>query len=310
MIVNEAVVAAFLVAAFASAIPLLLAAMGETVGEQSGVLNIGQEGMLLFGAYFAYVTTLATGSFWLGFLGGAVAGMVLAAVMVVLSVWLSANQIVVGIGLLLAGSGMTSMLFDWFYADAAPRVGSSDVWRLPLLSELPIVGAAVFSQHGMLYLTFGIAWMTSIWLYRTGSGLRLRSAGQSPASLDVVGGSVRRVRSIAVWFSGALSGLGGAYLALISAGTFTPAMTHGLGFLAIVVAMLSRGKLLWVVLVALAYGLFIATGTALQLGGSGLSTELITILPFVAVLAALVLFARNGSALPPALATAYVRGER
>lgn len=307
---NEAVMTAFFVAAFASAAPLLFAAIGETVGEQAGVLNLGIEGLMLVGGYFAFVATLASGSFWVGFLCGAVAGSALSSIMMVLSIWLGGNQIVVGIGVTLAGTGVSSMLFESNFADSLPRLGLADAWAIFPLSEIPIVGAALFSQHGMLYVVLVMAVLTSIWLYRTQPGLRLRSAGRSPVSLDVVGGSVIGTRSLAVLFGGTMAGLGGAYLALISAGTFTPGMTHGMGFLAIVVAMLARGRLLWVVLISLIYGLFVATGTALQLGGSGLSTDVITMMPFITVLVALVVFGRKGSALPPALATSYIRGSR
>ncbi|MFV0434813.1 MAG: ABC transporter permease [Leucobacter sp.] len=306
---SEAALTAFLLAVFASAIPLLLAAIGETVGEQSGVLNVGIEGLLLVGGYFGFVATLASGSLWLGFLCGALAGVVLGAVMMVLAVWCGVNQIVVGIGITLAGTGVSSMLYDWAFADSRPRLGRAEQWALFPLSELPVVGPAVFSQPGMFYLALVIAVLTSLWLTRTRPGLRLRAAGQRPASLDAVGGSVVRTRSFAVLFGGAMAGLGGAYLALVSAGTFTPGMTHGLGFLAIVVTMLARGRVLWAVLISLLYGLFVAAGTALQLSAISIPSDVVTMAPFVAVMVTLVLFdGRN--ALPPALAAPYVRGAR
>ncbi len=306
---NEAVVSAFLLAMFASMIPLLLAALGESVGEQAGVLNVGLEGVLLVGGYAAFATTLATGNFWLGFLCGALAGAALQAVLVVLSVWLNANQIVVGIGITLAGTGISSMLYEASFAGSRPRLGLPDVWTIYPLSEIPIAGSVLFARPGMFTLTFVIAMVTAVWLARTMPGLRLRAAGQSPAALDAAGGSVVRIRSLAVLFGGVMAGLGGAYLALVSAGTFTPGMTHGLGFLAIVVAMLSRGRVLWTVGISLIYGLFIATGTALQLTSVNLPNDVITMAPFVAVMIVLAI-SRGGSALPPALAVPYVRSSR
>lgn len=306
---SEAMITAFLLAAFASMIPLLLAALGESVGEQAGVLNVGLEGVLLVGGYAAFAATHASGSFWLGFLCGALAGVALQAVLMVLSVWLNANQIVVGIGITLAGTGMSSMLYDWSFAESRPRLGLPEAWTLFPLSEIPIVGPVLFARHGMFTLTFVLAALVAIWLSRTAPGLRLRAAGQRPAALDTAGGSVVRVRSFAVLFGGATAGLGGAYLSLVSAGTFTPGMTHGLGFLAIVVAMLSRGRVRWIVAISLIYGLFIATGTALQLTVISLPNDVITMAPFVAVMLVLAC-SRKGSALPPALAAPYVRGAR
>ncbi|MFC5337480.1 ABC transporter permease [Leucobacter denitrificans] len=306
---SETFLTAFIVAVLASAIPLLLASIGETVGEQSGVLNIGMEGLMLVGGYFGFVGTLVSGSFWVGFLSGAAAGIALSMVMMVLCVWLGLNQIVVGIGIGLAGAGVSSVLYDFQFAESKPRLGLDTPWTIPFLSDLPVVGKGLFAQPGMFYVSLIILVLTSIWLYKTTPGLRLRSAGQKPASLDAAGGSVMRTRSLAVLFGGAMSGLGGAYLALISAGTFTPGMTNGVGFLAIVVAMLARGRFTWVLLISIVYGLFVAMGTVLQLTTLNIPNDVVHMMPFVAVMIVLTFFARR-SALPPALATAYVRGAR
>jgi len=227
----------------------------------------------------------------------------------ILCVWLGVNQIVVGIGLILAGTGVSSVLYNFQFAESKPRVGV-DPWRIPLLSDIPVVGPGVFSQPGMFYIAILLPVLVSIWMYRTTPGLRLRSAGQKPASLDAAGGSVMLTRSLAVLFGGAMSGLGGAYLALVSAGTYTPGMTHGMGFLAIVVAMLARGRMLWVILIALIYGVFIAMGTVLQLTTLNIPNDVVIMMPFVAVMIVLTFFSRGSSAIPPALATAYVRGTR
>ena len=308
----EAMATAFLLALFAAAIPLLLAAVGETVGEQSGVLNVGLEGVLLVGGYSGFAAALSSGSLWLGFACGALAGAALASIMAVLSVWLGVNQIVVGIGLTLAGTGVSSMLYDHVYAASRPRLGRAPGVSIPWLTDLPVAGPVLFGQPGMFYLALALAGLTAWWLRRTGPGLRLRAAGQRPASLDASGGSVVRTRALAVLFGGSAAGLGGAYLALVSAGTFTPGMTHGLGFLAIVVTMLARGRMRWVVAISLVYGLFVATGTALQLTSVAVPNDMITMAPFIAVLVALTFFGGAGgrSALPPALATPYVRGAR
>lgn len=306
---SQAFLTAFIVAVLASGIPLMLAAIGETVGEQSGMLNIGIEGLLLIGGYFGFIGTLSTGSFWVGFLYGMLAGVALSAIMMVLCVWLGLNQIVVGIGITLAGTGVSSVLYDFNFATTKPRLGLDTPWKIPFLSDIPVIGKGLFAQPGMFYVSVLIAILVSIWMYRTTPGLRLRSAGQKPASLDAAGGSVMRTRSLAVLFGGAMSGLGGAYLALISAGTYTPGMTNGLGFLAIVVAMLARGRLTWVALISIIYGLFIAMGTVLQLTTLNIPIDVVHMMPFIAVMIVLTFFARR-SALPPALAIPYVRGAR
>lgn len=310
MMVTEAMLLAFLLAVIANAMPLLLAALGEMVSEQAGVLNVGVEGVLLLGGFAAFATTHVTGSFWLGFLAGAVAGVVLQGSLVVLSVWLGANQIVVGLGVLLAGNGISSMLYERFFAATRPRLGAAPAWLPAWLTELPILGPVVFAQHGMLLLGVLLTVVIGWFLWRSAPGLRVRVAGQHPATLDAVGGSVTRTRAAATLFGGVMAGVGGAYLALLVAGTFTPGMTHGLGFLTIATAMLAGGRTRALVLIALGYGVLVATGTALQFTAISVPSEVIAMAPFVVALLVIGLHRRSGSGLPPALATSYTRGAR
>ena len=146
------------------------------------------------------------------------------------------------------------------------------------------------------------------WVFRSTTwGLNLLAAGQKPEALDAAGVSVLAVRTYAVLTTGALAGLGGAYLAIVGAATFTPFMTQGQGFMAIVIAMLARGKPLWVGVSSFVFGICLSIGTALQLTSINISSDVINMLPYIAIMAALILFAR-GSYLPPALCLPYVRG--
>ncbi|MCX6432575.1 MAG: ABC transporter permease [Actinobacteria bacterium] len=299
----------FIVAVIAGSIPLMLASLGETVGEQSGVLNLGIEGMMLIGGYVAFAVTLASGSFWWGMLAGGIAGLACGALFALLSVWMGLNQIVVGIAITLAGEGITSVLYDKEYSDTSPRLGLPDALSIPLLSKIPAFGESVFSQSAFFWMALAAAGVVAWWLSSTNPGLRNRAAGQMPASLDAAGGSVLRTRSWAVLAGGLFAGLGGAYLALISTGAFTPFMTNGVGYIAIIVTMLSRGRIRWVLVVSGVYGLTIALGTAMQLTTISLPTDVIQMFPFIVVMAMLVIYAR-GSYVPPALGTPYVRGAR
>lgn len=292
-----------------SAMPVLLAAAGETVGQQSGMLGLGAEGLLLLGAYASFATVVTTGNFWLGFVAGALAGALGSLISVLLSVILGANQIVVGIGITLAGTGVTSMLYEAQFADTRPRLDAMDAWQIPGLSDIPVLGKVLFQQPAVFAVGIALVIGVSLWLHRTAPGLRLRAAGQRPASLDAIGGSVQRTRSGAVLFTGAMVGFGGAYLALLSAGTFTPGMTHGLGYIALVIAMLGRGRLGLVCLIALVYGVCVAGGTALQLTEFSVPSDVISIVPFIAVMIVLT-FLTKTLTLPPALAAPYVRGAR
>ena len=301
--------AALLSGAVIAGAPLLFAALGETVSEQGGVLNIGLEGMMLFGAYGGFVVAHWTGSSWIGFLAAAVAGLLVALLMVVFCVRMGRDQIVVGIAILLAVEGLTSLLHAAQFGTSYPRLGAVPTVRVPWLTDVPIVGPSLFGQPAIVYI--GIALVVVIWwvLSRTNPGLHLRAAGWKPAALDNAGVDVLRVRTAAVLVTGALAGLGGGYMAIVVAGVFVPFMTGGMGFIAIVIAMLGRGRPLWVAVGAFLFGIALSSATSLQLAGVTVPTDVVQMLPFVTVILALIIFARQ-SYLPSALAVPYVRGGR
>jgi ABC-type uncharacterized transport system permease subunit len=290
-------------------VSLMFTALGETISERAGVLNIGLEGMMLVGAYIGFGGAYYGHSFWVGFAAGVAGGAFASLFMVVLCVRLGLDQIVVGIAITLAGEGITSVLQDTQFGSTYPRLGAPPTVAIPLLSDIPVLGKSVFDQPLIVYL--GLAGVAAVsWIFRrTNAGLNLRAAGEKPEALDAAGVSVVATRSYAALCTGALAGLGGAYLSIVGAGTFTPFMTQGQGFMAIVIAMLARGKPLWVVMGSFLFGISLSVATALQLAGINISTDVVNLLPFIAIMVALVAFARR-SYLPPALALPYVRGAR
>jgi ABC-type uncharacterized transport system permease subunit len=292
-----------------AAIPLLFAGLGEMVSEQAGVLNVGLEGMMLAGAYGGFVVALEAESTWLGLGAGMVVGGLVSLVMVLLCVRMKLDQIVIGIGIVLVAEGITSLLFDARYAASRPRLPAASEWAVPGLSDLPVLGESIFTQHPIVYIGVAVVIAVHYVLRRTSAGLSLRAAGEKPAALDAAGVSVDRTRTWATLAAGLGGGLGGAYLSVIAAGTFTPFMTQGQGFIAIVIAMLARGTAPWTIVGSLLFGMSLSIATALQLIGVEISTDYVQMLPFIAVIVVLVLFARR-SYLPSALALPYFRGER
>jgi ABC-type uncharacterized transport system permease subunit len=306
-LLTESFLTALVSGGIVAAIPLLFTALGESVSERSGVLNIGLEGMMLLGAYLGFLAAYELHSIWLGFLAGIAGGLTGAVVMVVLSVIMGLDQIVVGIAITLAGEGITSVLQQARFKGTSPGLGNPATVPIPGLSRLPVLGHSLFDQPLLVYLGVGLLALVSYVFRSTTWGLNLRAAGEKPEALDAAGVSVLAVRGYAVLTTGALAGLGGAYLAIVGAGTFTPFMTQGQGFIAIVIAMLARGKPLWVGVSSFVFGICLSIATALQLTSINISTDVINMLPFVTIIVALVVFAR-GSYLPPALCLPYVRG--
>jgi ABC-type uncharacterized transport system permease subunit len=306
---SQVFLGALLFGAVTAAIPLLLAGLGEQMSEKAGVLNIGIEGMMLAGAYLGFVAAFYSGSLWLGFLGGVVGGMAVALVMALLCVRIGLNQIVVGIALTMGLEGLTALLHHFQFSRSYPRLPAAEATVIPLLSDMPLIGPALFRHHLIAYLAVGLVFVMSHIYRRTQLGLNLQAAGDKPAALDVAGIDVMRTRAIAVLTTGALAGVGGAYLANVGAGLFIPFITNGAGFLGIVLAMLARGRPVRVLFGALLFGVCLSLTTAMQVAGINIPTDVIQMLPFLAVMAMLVLFGRRAS-LPAALGIPYERGAR
>ncbi|TIO10353.1 ABC transporter permease [Mesorhizobium sp.] len=306
---SEVFLSALLFGAVTAAIPLLLAGLGEQMSEKAGVLNIGIEGMMLAGAYLGFVGAFYSGSLWLGFFTGAAGGIAVALVMALLCVRIGLNQIVIGIALTLGLEGLTALLHHFQFSRSYPRLPAVDVTVIPLLSDIPVIGPALFRQHLIVYLAIALVFAMGHIYRRTQLGLNLQAAGDKPAALDVAGIDVMRTRTIAVLTTGALAGLGGAFLANVGAGLFIPFITNGAGFLGIVLAMLARGRPVWVLFGALLFGVCLSLTTAMQVAGINIPTDIIQMLPFLAVMIMLVLFGRRAS-LPAALGIPYERGAR
>jgi len=306
---SEVFLSALLFGAVTTGLPLLLAGLGEQISEKAGVLNVGIEGMMLAGAYLGFVGAFYSGSLWLGFLTGAAGGIAVALIMALLCVRIGLNQIVIGIALTLGLEGLTALLHHFQFSRSYPRLPAADATVIPLLSDIPVIGPALFRHHLIVYLAVALVFAMSYLYRRTQLGLNLQAAGDKPAALDVAGIDVIRTRTTAVLTTGALAGLGGAYLANVGAGLFIPFITNGAGFLGIVLAMLARGRPIWVLFGALLFGVCLSLTTAMQVAGINIPTDVIQMLPFLAVMIMLVLFGRRAS-LPAALGIPYERGAR
>jgi simple sugar transport system permease protein len=308
-LVTPAFLTALLAGTVAAALPLLLAGLGEQMSERAGVLNLGLEGMMLAGALAGFAAALASGSFGLGFLAGAAAGVAVAALMAALCVALPLNQVVIGIAITLAMQGATSLGHHVLYSETYPRLPGHAGLAMPVLSDIPVLGPALFTQSPVGWLAIALVPVLA-WLLRgTAAGLNLAAAGERPEALDLAGVSVGLTRAAAVLFAGLMAGLAGAWLACVGAGLFVPFMTNGAGFMAIVLAMLARGRPALVLAGALVVGGATSATTALQVAGFGVPTDLVQMLPYAAIMAVLTVFGRRAG-LPAALGEPYRRGVR
>ncbi len=303
------VVSTILAAAVLAAVPLMLAATGEAIGERAGVLNLGIEGTMLLAGFAAFRLALETGSVVLGLLLGLVVGLVTGVLFGLLVTLAQADQVVVGIGLTLAGTGLSAFLFRDAFGSEQPLLDVGGGRPFDGLSDLvPVVGPPVFGQHWFVYLAFVIVVALDLVLRRSTLGLRFRAAGAAPFAVDAAGVSVSTVRIVATTIAGALSGLAGASLVLVDLGFFRPGITVGAGFIAVALAMLGQLTPWRIAIAAMAFGLLEGLSPGLQVADVPVSVEFLQLLPYLGVVVALLL-ARHHIALPAALGRPYRRGQ-
>lgn len=284
------------------ATPLAFAAMGGIFSERSGVVNIGLEGMMLMGAFFAVLGALATGSWIAGLLIGMAAGGLLALIHAWFSIHLRADQIVSGFAVNLFALGITGLLFNTIYPGGIP-LGISRVPNIELafLEDIPIVGGFLYDVFGSLNLLVWLMLLTVIStyvvLFKTPIGLRIRACGEHPRAADTVGISVYKVRYAAVVTSGVLAAMGGAFLSLGFVGNFAENMTSGRGFIALAAVIFGKWRPGWAFVATLLFGFGFALAIPLQ-REAGISENLISTLPYVLTLIAVA--GLIGRSIPPA----------
>jgi ABC-type uncharacterized transport system permease subunit len=284
------------------ATPLAFAAMGGIFSERSGVVNIGLEGMMLMGAFFGVWGAVWSGSWVIGLLMAMLFGGLLALIHAIFSIHLRADQIVSGFAVNFLALGLTGFLYSSIY----PGGIEADVSRVPnvqldFLYDIPLVGdflGGVFGNLNLLvWIMFAVVILSYVILFKTPIGLRIRSVGEHPRAADTVGISVYGVRYAAVVTSGVLAALGGAFLSIGFVGTFTENMTSGRGYIALAAVIFGKWLPGWAFAATLLFGFGFALAIPLQ-REAGISENLISTLPYVLTLVALV--GLIGRSIPPA----------
>jgi len=291
----------FLAATVRTATPLALAALGETVVERAGVINIGLEGAMIAGAFAALAGASGAGV-GAGYAAAAAAGAFTALLLALFVVRVRSDQIIAGTAITLLALGLTGTLYQTVYgaAGAALSVPTSEPIPLGPLAALPVLGSALFAQPLATYALYVLVPLVWWWLYRTHHGLALRAVGESPTAAAAAGVSVGRTQTLALLFGGALGGVGGATLVLAQAGTFAEGMTAGRGFIAIAVVALGRWHPIGAAGAALLFGAASALQFVFQAMGWPTPYQLFLTLPYVLTLALLAVAGKRTAA-PAAL---------
>ena len=269
---------------------LALASLGLLINEKVGIVNLGAEGMMLCAAIAGFAAVVHTGNDWLGFAAGIAVGAGLAAIFGVLVIWLNTNQFATGLALTLFGSGFSAFVGTSYVQAMIP---DRSCYAIPWLSDIPLVGPALFRHHPMVYLTIVLA-LALIWfMYRTRSGLVMRSVGESPESAHALGYPVRLIRLSAVVAGGALCGLAGAYISVIYTPLWVEGMVAGKGWIALALTTFATWRPARVLLGAYLFGGVTMLQFHLQGIGVDVPSQFLSMLPYVATIVVLALISRN-----------------
>jgi general nucleoside transport system permease protein len=288
--------------------PILLAALGETIVEQSGVLNVGIEGSMLSGAFFGLAAAYFSGSLAIGLLAAVAAATALNALLALLVVNLAVNQVVAGTALDILALGLTGVFYRRLFGITGSALTVTPMRPLALgpLAHIPVIGQALFNQNALVYLSFALVPLIAVIISRTRYGLCLRAAGERPEAADALGLNVYLIRWQALMIAGVLTGLAGAYLTTAYTDTFVEGISAGRGFVALAVVIVGRWNVWGVTAAAVLFGAAMALQFALQASGAALPYQLFLALPYLLTL--IVLAALGGQAqAPSALGEPYVR---
>ena len=241
------------------ATPLVLGALAGVMCERAGVINIAIEGQFLVGAFFASVLASLAFSAYMGLVGAILAGVGLAALLAVFALRYQVNQVVLGVVLIALASGLTAFLLSQIPSDPEIKQYLNEPPRLeelpiPVLSDLPVIGQALFNQTLLVYLMYLSVIAVTFILFQTRWGLRVRSVGEHPKAADTVGIKVNRIRWQAVLLGGVFAGLGGAYYTVGSTGSFDRDLSSGNGFIALAAVIMGRWHPVGATFAALFFG--------------------------------------------------------
>jgi general nucleoside transport system permease protein len=286
----------------------LYAAIGETFGQMSGVLNLGVEGIMLVSAYAAYIVVVKTDDLWLGLLAAIIVGAAMGLGMAFISVTLKAEQGISGIGVYLFGLGLSDLLYR-VTVKAPQTVSGFPSITIPGLTNLPILGPILFNHNLLVYGAFAMVPVAWFVLNKTTFGLQVRSVGQNPEAADSLGINVARIRYMTVMLGGAFSGVAGASLSIALLNIFQQNITSGQGFIAVALVYFGAWKPVRVMLGCLLFSMVNSLQLYIQTLGIPLPSDIALMLPYLLTIVALMLAARQAVAQPAALTKPYERGE-
>jgi ABC-type uncharacterized transport system permease subunit len=306
--VREAPLIGIAGSAISFAAPYLYASVGETLGQLSGVLNLGVEGIMLMAAFTAFWATLKTGSLALGLLAAAGTGAAFGLLMAFINITLKAEQGISGIGLYLLGLGLSAFLFRIAIGGVQAVSGFPEA-PIPLLSAIPVAGPILFRHNVLVYGAFALVPLEWFVVNRTPFGLMVRAAGQNPQAADSLGVDVVKIRYLSEIAGGVLAGLAGASLSIALLDIFQDNLTNGMGFIAVALVFFGGWRAAGVLGGALLFSSVNAVQLWIQIQGLPIPSDFALMMPYVVTILVLALLGRRRANAPAALGRPFERGQ-
>lgn len=288
----------------------LFATLGEIITQRSGIMNLGVEGMIMFGAIMSFIVVQATSSLLLAVLAGMIAAGLLAAVHAALSIKFKVSQVVSGLALTIAGVGLAKFLGAGYINQNA--IKHFPVIKIPVIGE-NVVGRIIFEHSILVYLGYLLVPALSFFLFKTKQGMRLRAVGENPAAADAAGINVFGIRYFYTILGGMLAGLSGAYLALSYTRTWQLDPSNGAGWIAVALVIFALWRPSLALVGSLLFGFVSAMQSRLQTWGIDISVYFMQMLPYLATVAILIFISgrvKRFSSGPASLGVPYDREER
>ena len=270
------------------ATPYLYAAIGETFGQRSGVLNLGVEGQMLLGAFAAFYISYTTGNLWLAVLVAMLVGALMGLAMAFVTVNLQAQQGISGIGFYLFGLGASDLLFQKLVGTVKIAASFPKI-HIPVLSDIPVLGEIFFGHHILVYLAFALVPVAWFVLNKTTLGLKIRAAGENPEAADSLGVSIAGIRYFTIVLGGILSGVAGASLSIAQSNVFQQGMTSGIGFIAVALVYFGGWRPWGVLGGALLFSMVNSLQLWIQVLGVPIPSDIAVMMPYVLTILVLVL---------------------
>lgn len=293
------------------ATPLIFGTLGALLSERSGVLNLGIEGIMTFGAMIGWLAVFNGADLWTGLLVAALSGALFGLLHASMTVTLGLSQHVTGLGITLFASSFSYYIFRLTVplASTPPTITPFQPIAIPGLSDLPFVGPALFTQTAPTYLAIVIALLLGYIIYRTPLGLALRMSGENPHAAEAQGVDPIKVRYGAIMAGSALMAVGGAFLTLSAFNSFFPTMVQGRGWICIALVVFASWRPARALFGALLFAFFDAFQLRLQAVLGDVPYQIFLMMPYILSIVALAVMARRAR-VPQALMQPYRRGER